>query len=192
MEPLFLKGSIDRVETGKYRLVQMGDVRVSVGDLVDVPAQLNLPDGPGKHLLQPGDVLFVGRGVRNEAATFTGDGGNVVAAPHLFVLRPNTALVLPDYLTWFLNLKATQEKIHALRSGSALPFVPLMMFSELEVPVPPLARQRAVGQLYRLGLREQELLRRIGQQRQLLLDGTLLRAVEPLDRDGETNNQTTP
>jgi hypothetical protein len=171
------RGSVDRVEVGNCRIVQMGDVRASAGVVADLQAFVKLPEGPGKHVLLPGDVLFVGRGVRNEAATFTGDGGNVVAAPHLFVLRPNTALVLPDYLTWFLNLTATQGKIHALRSGSAVPFVPLTMFAELELPVPPMARQRAVCELYRLGLREQKLLRQIGEQRQLLLDGLMMSAV---------------
>jgi len=183
------RGSIDRVEIGNCRLVQMGDVRASAPVVADVQAYVELPEVSDKYILQSGDVLFVGRGVRNEAAMFTGDGGNVVAAPHLFVLRPNTALVLPDYLTWFLNLTATQEKIHSLRSGSAVPFVPLTMFAELEVPLPHLRRQGVVGELYRLRLREQELLRQIGEQRQRLLDATLLSAVERSDAVGEFYNQ---
>lgn len=90
------RGRIDRVEEGNCRLVQMGDVRARAGDVADVSARVNLPEGPGKHVLHYGDVLFVGRGMRNEAATFVAEGDNVIAAPHLFVLRTQGRVAFPE------------------------------------------------------------------------------------------------
>ena len=168
---------IDRVEDGNCRLVQMGDVRASAGDVVDVQTRVALPDGPGKHVLHPGDVLFIGRGMRNEAATFAGEGGNVIAAPHLFVLRTQGWVAFPDYLTWWLNLPETQEKIRAMRRGSALPFVPMSNLAALEVPLPSIEMQNHIAGIQRLSLQEQRLLGQIKECRRTLIDGLLVEAV---------------
>jgi len=172
------RGRIERVEGGGCRLVQMGDVRAEVGDRL---AHVKAPANWEKHALQNEDVLFVGRGSRNEAATFFGRAGDVIAAPHLFVLRPRADVACGDYLTWFLNLPETQEKVEGMRSGSALPFVPMSALARLEVPVPTIEQQKVVAELYRLGLRERALLEQIGIQRQRLLDGTIRRAIENSD-----------
>ena len=162
----------------------MGEVRASAGDVSDVQAQVVVPREPGKHVLHYGDVLFVGRGLRNEAATFVGDGGNVIAAPHLFVLRPQDDLAFPDYLTWFLNLPETQEKIHTLRSGSAVPFVPMSTFANLEVPLPSIEMQNHIASIQKLSLQEQKLLGQIRERRRVLIDGLMMEAV----RRGENNH----
>src|SRR5437016_261744 len=135
------RGRIGRVENGNCRLVQMGDVHASTGIVADVRTRLTLPDGPGKHALLHGDVLLIGRGARNEAATFVGEGGNVVAAPHLFVIRVDGSVAIPAYLTWLLNLPETQEKICSMRSGSAVAFVPMSILANLEVPLPSMEMQ---------------------------------------------------
>ena len=179
------RGRIERVEAGNCRLVQMGDVRASAGEVTDVQAQVVAPGGPGKHLLHYGDVLFTGRGVRNEAATFVGDGGNVIAAPHLFVLRTDGGVAFPDYLTWFLNQPETQEKIRAMRRGSAVPFVPMSAFAALEVPLPSIEMQNHIAGIQKLSLQEQTLLGQIRERRRVLIDGLMLEAV----RRGQTNQQ---
>ncbi len=171
------RGRIEHVENGNCRLVQMGDVRASAGDVSDVQARVAVPDGPGKHFLHYGDVLFVGRGGRNEAATFVGDGGNVIAAPHLFVLRPKDDLAFPNYLTWFLNLPETQEQIRAMRRGSAVPFVPMSTFANLEVPLPSIEMQNHIAGIQKLSLQEQNLLGQIRERRRVLIDGLMLEAV---------------
>lgn len=182
------RGRIDRVEHGNCRLVQMGDVRASAGDVTDVPARVNLPEGPGKHVLHYGDVLFVGRGMRNEAATFVAEGDNVIAAPHLFVLRTEGREAFPDYLTWWLNLPETQEKIRAMRRGSAVPFVPISNLAALEVPLPSIEMQNQIAGIQRLSLQEQSLLERIRERRRTLIDGLLLEVVRQTTLGTTTNH----
>ena len=171
------RGAIARVERGNCRLVQMGDVRADVGAIESVRTHVMLPDEPGKHRLHYGDVLFIGRGTRSEAATFLVSDGMVVAAPHLFVLRTEDRIAFPDYLTWFLNLPETQDQIRAMRRGSAVPFVPLENFAQLEVPVPSIEVQHRIAALYRLNLQEQSLLEQIRRQRRALIDGLMAEAV---------------
>ena len=178
------RGRIERVESGGCRLVQMGDVRAATGEVSIELAHVVAPPNWQKHVLQPGNVLFVGRGMRNDAATFVGETGNVIAAPHLFVLRARSErLVLPGYLTWFLNLPETQERIRSFRSGSAVPFVPMEAFSRLELPVPSIEIQNHVVGIQRLCRQEKHLLAQIRERRRALIDGLMLEAVRR-----ETNN----
>ena len=172
---------IERVEDGNCRLVQMGDVRASAAEVTNVQAYVVLPEGPGRHLLHYGDVLFVGRGLRNEAATYVADCGSVVAAPHLFVLRAAGQVAFPDYLTWFLNLPETQEKVQAMRRGSALPFVPMSAFARLEVPLPSIEVQNHIAGIYRLSRQEQSLMEQIRERRRVLVDGMMLEAAKRSD-----------
>ena len=80
------RGKIERAERGGCRLVQMGDVRAELGEVGNRLGHVEAPANWEKHVLNYADVLFVGRGTRNEAATFVGRTGDVIAAPHLFVL----------------------------------------------------------------------------------------------------------
>jgi hypothetical protein len=170
------RGRIERMEAGGCRMVQMGDVRAALPKVGRDLAHVEAPQNWQKHKLQPSDVLFVGRGVRNDAAVFTGGHDDVIAAPHLFVLRARREL-LPAFLVWFLNLPETQERIRSFRSGSALPFVPMEAFAKMPVPVPSLRVQEAIAAVQQLALQEQELLQQIKNKRRVLIDGLLLEAL---------------
>lgn len=172
------RGRIARIESGGCRLVQMGDVQADAAEVVHDLAHVEAPPNWQKHVLHHGNVLFVGRGIRNDAATFAGETGDVIAAPHLFVLRARSErLASPDYLTWFLNLPETQERIRSFRSGSAVPFVPMEAFSRLAVPVPSIEIQKRVVGIQRLCQHEQQLLAQIRERRRTLMDGLMLEAV---------------
>lgn len=167
---------IDRVQEGGCQIVQMGDVRAETGSVADVQTRVMIPSKPEEHFLKPGEVLFTARGVRNEAATFVAERGPTLAAPHLFILTPKAEWVISDYLTWFLNSPVIQEKLHSFRRGSALPFVPMAAFGQLEVPVPDIVTQQRIADIFRLSLEEERLLTRIKERRRILIDGLLLQA----------------
>jgi len=172
------RGRIERVEKGGCRLVQMGDVDSDSAKVGDDLAHIEPPTNWEKHRLHFGDVLFLGRGIRNDAATFVGRARDIIAAPHLFVLRTRSEwLSAPEYLTWFLNLPETQQRIGSFRSGSAVPFVPMEAFARLEVPVPSIEVQNHVVGIQRLCRQEQHLLAKIRERRRALVDGLMLEAV---------------
>ena len=166
------------VEKGGCRLVQMGDVSATKGLIWDSGlARVEAPGDWQKHVLHCGDLLFVARGVRNETATFGGEAGDVIAAPHLFVMRCDGRSVSAEYLGWYLNLPETRELIRKVRGGSAVPFVPMAALAGLEVPVPSMEVQSTVVCIERLKLREQELLGEITARRRVLVDGLMMGAV---------------
>ena len=166
------------VEKGGCRLVQMGDVSATKGLIWDSGlARVEAPGDWQKHVLHCGDLLFVARGVRNETATFGGEAADVIAAPHLFVMRCDGRSVSAEYLGWYLNLPETRELIRKFRGGSAVPFVPMAALAGLEVPVPSMEVQNTIVCVDRLKLREQELLEAIRARRRELVDGTMREAV---------------
>ena len=140
------------VEKDGCRLVQMGDVSATKGLIWDSGlARVEAPGDWQKHVLHCGDLLFVARGVRNETATFGGEAADVIAAPHLFVMRCNGRSVSAEYLGWYLNLPETRELIKKVRGGSAVPFVPMAALAGLDAA---LAQQRAAIAEWRQSLQD--------------------------------------
>jgi hypothetical protein len=158
--------------------VQIGDVQAVTSEVGDNLSHVEAPAKWKKHRLLYGDVMFLGRGMRNDAATFVGKADDVIDAPHLFVLRANKLMVVSDYLTWFLNLPETQERIRSFRAGSAVPFVPMDALSQLEMPVPSLEMQNQVVGLHRLCRQEQRLLEQIGNRHRVLYDSLMRKAIQ--------------
>jgi restriction endonuclease S subunit len=134
-------------------------------------------------------VLLIARGPRNDAATFTWGGGEAVAASHLMILRTEGRIAFPDYLTWFLNLPATQAKIRAMRSESTVPFVAVEALGRLRVPVPSIEVQNKIAGVQKLSTREQRLFEEIKGRRRVLVDGLLMQAVRGECGGRVTSNQ---
>lgn len=170
------RSRVETVLNGGCRLVQMKDVDV-VGGLRETEfVHVEPPPNFESHVLHYGDVLMAGRGARNHAVTFVAESDNTIAAANLFVLRPRGS-TLPDYMTWFLNLPATQARLRAKRAGSSVLFVPLTELGDLEIPVPSLETQNRIVEIYKLSLQEVELLARIQTRRRTLVDAMLHEAV---------------
>ncbi len=171
------RGGVDRVREGGCLLVQAGNIDGKAGDLTGEPTRIARPANFREHVLHYADVLLIARGARNDAATFTWGGGEAVAASHLMILRTEGRIAFPDYLTWFLNLPATQAKIRAMRSESTVPFVAVEALGRLRVPVPSIELQNNIAGVQKLSTQEQRLLGRIREQRRVLIDGVLQEAV---------------
>jgi hypothetical protein len=171
------RGGVDRVREGGCLLVQAGNIDGEAGNLAGEPTRIAKPANFRTHVLHYGDVLLVARGPRNDAATFTWGGGEAVAASHLTILRTQGKLAFPDYLTWFLNLPATQGKIRAMRSESSVPFVAVEALGRLRVPVPSIELQKNIAGVQKLSAQEQRLMEEIRARRRVLVDGLLSEAV---------------
>jgi hypothetical protein len=111
-----------------------------------------------KSEIRQGDVLFLAKGQDNFAYPINCVTNHVLAANSFYILRPDKATVLPDYLAWWLNQTPAQEYIKLNRSGSSLPFLSVSALSCLEVPIPNIEMQRKIGDLELLRKKEADLL----------------------------------
>jgi restriction endonuclease S subunit len=162
---------------GKCLLVQAGNIDTDRGEVAGELMRIAEPPSVHDHVLRYGDVVMVGRGVRNAAAAFIKSDLQAVAAAHLMVLATEGKTGLPEFLTWFLNLPRTQARLRSLQSGSSVPFVPLEALESIEVPVPSLELQRKVVEIQKLRAQEGRLLGEIRSRRRVLVDATLREAV---------------
>ena len=161
---------VEPVETGGYHLVQIKDVDRDRGLRMDSLPRVDAPEANQSHLLQKGDVLFVARGTRNDAAVFSSGMTNAIAGAQFFVIRP-TSGVLPEYLAWYLNQESAQRHVAEYSSGSFVPFVPKAALEEMEVLLPPIEDQRRIAAIQELSVKEQDLLDAIKAKRRELASG---------------------
>ena len=130
-----------------------------------------------KSEIQQGDVLFLAKGQENFACPVTRSVNHVLAANSFYILRPDRATILPEYLAWWLNQTPAQEYIKLNRSGSSLPFLSVSALSRLEVPIPPIEVQRKIGELELLRKKEADLLDLYLAKKSALIQSVCLNAI---------------
>lgn len=174
----------ERVDTGGVAMVQVRDLDGTTGWVKPNLEQIETPANWEAHRLHGGDVLLAARGERNQVAQYPG-GANAsgdddavevpaVVASHLIVLRIKaTGLVIPPYLTWYLNLPKTQERLRALRAGSNISFLPIEALERLPIRVPSTEMQNHLVHLHELSVDEQRLMTQIRDKRRELMAGVL-------------------
>jgi hypothetical protein len=94
-----------------------------------------------------GDVLVASRGERVSAVMADSDLFGAYVTPDVYLVRPDPDRLDAAYLAAFLNRQSTATKLKASKKGAMLPRVPKEALSELEVPLPPMHRQRVIGGL---------------------------------------------
>lgn len=117
------------------------------------------------------DLLIANRGTRMTAALVP-EGLDAIASGQLFIVKPQSDRITPEFLHWFLNLATTQDRLRAQSCGSYVKTLPVTALRELPIPVIPLELQTRLCSLADLARRERELLRLLAEKRGLLLQST--------------------
>jgi type I restriction enzyme S subunit len=159
---------------GTHQLIRIGDLSDDGFLRISEPNRIKLDEATAHRSgLRAGEVLLAARGTRMTAAVFDG-GVPAVAGSQFLVLRPHSGELLPAYLRWFLNLPSTRENLNAHARGSYAPSLSSGALGKLQIPLPPLPRQRAIAELYELGLREKQLMESLTAQRATLINHSIL------------------
>ncbi len=133
-------------------------------------------------LLRDGDVLLQPRGTRFSTGVLAQQPIPVVAAAPLLVLRCNPEQVAPEFLALFLRLPGTQAVLRNSAVGTYIPQVPRAAIANLLVDLPDLAKQRKLVEFARFKRREAELMARLSDKRDRLLE-LAVRELAKKDRD---------
>ena len=99
------------------------------------------------HLLEEGDVLFVGKGMRNFAWKYSADIGKAIASSIFFVIKPKSDLVDSDYLVTVFNSIKYQSFFRSLGAGSSIPSIRKNELEATEIPLPSLRVQRKIADI---------------------------------------------
>lgn len=131
--------------------------------------------------IDEGDVLLAARGDRN--VVVRPDRELVGAYPTLdiYLLRPDPLSLDPDYLAAFLGGEEGGQALRGAKAGSALPRLPIDAVANLEIPLPPLQRQRIIGRLSVCAKKQLALLDRLRAAEARLADARLANAFQTIE-----------
>ena len=150
----------------RERLVGQPDGNVSVIQPKDIKADGNVAFSDGKPLrtnissprtLNQKDVLVLNRG-RFAAVVFDLPGEvNWIVPSSIMILSIREESVLPEYIALYLNSPEGQRIFQRHFEYSTIPFISTNNMASIEIPIPPLDRQRALVK-YQEAVREYKLL----------------------------------
>ena len=113
--------------------------------------------------LRAGDVLFPNRGTRTTAYVFNLAEKNVIVGAQFFIIRPDTEVVLPEYIAWYLRSEVAAQHFHLRRKGTLVQTVQRKDLTELELPLPSIDKQRILVALDDLAIQERQLSQRLSE-----------------------------
>jgi hypothetical protein len=121
--------------------------------------------------LRPGDVLFMAKGTRNDAALVGDVPSNTVCTPNFYRIRlkPEIEGLLPDFLNWQLNYLDAQRYFAVCSQGSAASSITKSQLEALSIIIPPLETQQIMVDLANTAAREQVLLNQLIENRRRMI-----------------------
>jgi len=138
-------------------------------DLVSAARVRNIPRSTKSELIA-GDVVLQPRGARFPVGLFERADRPAIAAAPLLVIRCDKAVLAPEFLVLLLQLPSTQAFLRQSAVGTYVPQIPRQAIEDLPVPLPDLPDQLRLVDLARLERRELELMDRLRDRREQLLE----------------------
>lgn len=149
----------------------------SRGELRDTAQPTIATDNP-RHLLTAGDLLLASKGNNNMCVIVPEIEQKCVASPSFLVIRLHDKFaILPEYVAWYLNLSTIQTTLAAQARGTSIMSISKATLGELEIPIPPIERQKKYIELSKLQKREQELYKAIAEKRKQLLEYKMIKNI---------------
>lgn len=137
---------------------------------------ITLPARASKYLIRRDDILFQYRG--KISATLVARGAeNTIASNLLYIIRITSQNILPEYLTWYLNLPRTQKILLKHHMGSNIKMLSKNALLQLEVVAPSVQNQKAVVEMTKLSQREQSLTERLTEAKAKLVKSIGIKTV---------------
>lgn len=127
---------------------------------------LKLNENMKTHFLKEGDVLFTGKGNRLFAWCYTDEGEPKIASSSFFVLRPDSRMIQPEYLTAILNAPQTKSSLAQLGAGTNIFSIRKSELAAFQIPVLPMAQQTRIAALSKLHQQEMSLSKELISQKQ--------------------------
>ena len=164
--------------TGKYSVIQLRDSKEALA-LDDHEIQrYELKDIQSNDLLRENDILLRAKGNNHFAVLVSRKVSNTLASGLCLVLRCDESKVFPAFLTWYLNQAPAQSLLNKISAGTSIPIVNKKSLGDIAVPLLPLEKQKAIGELYQLQLKEEFLSNKLLERRRQLLNTKMLKGIE--------------
>jgi len=169
---LSLKARAEHEPSGTHQVIQVKYLKEGVPYVYDDKEhklRIKADKKMDRYEVFPGDVLFISRGVRNEAIVVKEVPEYTVASSSLYIIRGNKG-VETGYLAWVLEQPRIKAKIAQVRTGAGTPLVQRSKLMEMTIPLPDVETQKKIAQLNKLMAQERQILNEIIEQTKSLHD----------------------
>ncbi|MDE1483057.1 restriction endonuclease subunit S [Xenorhabdus bovienii] len=167
-----LREAITPVPGGDVRILQIKDIELDWQWDPDILPAVSWEQNALPPLLEHGQIVVAARGNRNTAAVYRGDIPVVATNQFLVVtLKKKENGFVPEYLGWVLNQPMIQLEFQ--RSGSNIQLITKAALMQVPIPVPEIEIQHQIGQLQRIWHHEDDLIKKLQNNRRQLEVGIL-------------------
>lgn len=127
--------------------------------------------------IEEGDLIVGARGGATDICLASRSVLGAFVSLDLYLVRPDVSKIDPGFLAAFLELPNTQAVLAGSKQGSGLARLPKDALDKLEIPLPPMPKQRLIAQLARAFRDQAELLRRLSDLNSILGREAVARAI---------------
>lgn len=125
--------------------------------------RLTLEKNIDNYLVHAGDILFISRGIRNEAVLVLNVPENTVATSALYIVHAKKG-TKSGYLAWILNQPQVQASVQQARTVAGTPLVQRTELMEMTIPVPDMETQTKIAELNELMAKERHIRHQLNEQ----------------------------
>lgn len=120
------------------------------------------------HLLQEGDILLVGKGLKNFAWVYHKAVGPAIASSIFFVIKPDREKALPEFLNIIFNSPQIQSYFQTIGAGSSIPSIRKSELEALPLTLPPIDVQQRAIEIGRIHDQDMKISKQIMEEKQKL------------------------
>ncbi len=131
--------------------------------------------------IQEGDLIVGARGETTDICVARGPVFGAYISLDMYLVRPNRALVDPQYLAAFLELPMTQAVLSGGKQGTGLARLAKEALEKTEIPLPSLEQQHLIAGLAGSFEQEGRLLKRLAELNTILGREVVTRAIRAAD-----------
>ncbi|MEK7538664.1 MAG: restriction endonuclease subunit S [Patescibacteria group bacterium] len=159
------RSPVEKDPNGKVFVLQATNVD-SARDITETGEFARISSEPPRAMsyLEYNDVLLVSRGSglgSFRATVFALDETNVIASSSVHIIRIKDVTVLPKYISLYLNSDDGQKKIsQVVTGGSYIQSILRKNLEDIDIPIPPMIKQKSIIALHENIKRQEEILER--------------------------------
>jgi restriction endonuclease S subunit len=169
------RGKIKHVHNGGVRVIQLKDFEDNYTYLGNDCYLVDSDKIKSKYYLEPGDILFTGKGTNNFALVFKSkDDIPTIASSALFVIKVDNSVANPKFVAWYINQSKVQNYFKTNEAGTYNTSINKTTLEETPIMLPALEVQNKIAKIANLHNQELALTNKIVELKNKLTTTQLL------------------
>ncbi|WP_294539076.1 restriction endonuclease subunit S [uncultured Rhodoblastus sp.] len=177
------RSRLEPTDSGGVLTIQLRDIEQDGTVDITRMSRVVMDAAAEKYFVHPGDVVFRSRGDWNVASAIDAALSEpALAVMPLFILRPKSSVVIPDFLAWAINQAPAQRHFDCEAQGGNMRMISRSTLETLDLDIPPVATQRRIVEIDRLARQERQLTLDLAEKQRQIVTRRLVDLAENLGK----------